>query len=110
MSGVVLSGLPESMRTYSSTQSVQVVVPASRARCVKRLMPSPVTVAVPDAPLTTTAVPQLTLYSNASTLVPASEMSTEPAGVPTCQVAELGTTVWSCPTTVYGPRSTPQAL
>ncbi len=94
ITGVVLSGSTESMRTNSSTQSVQVLVTESRARWVKRMMPSAVTVAVPDAPLTVIALPQLTLYSKASTLEPASGMSTEPAGVPTCH-ALMDTTVWS---------------
>ena len=97
------------MRTNSSTQSVQLPVSWSRTRCVKRLMPSLVTVAVPDAALTTTEVPQLTLYSKASTLVPTSGMSTEPSGEPTCQF-EFDTTVWSWEAGANGPMSVPHAL
>jgi len=114
MTGVSLAGLPESMRTVSSTQLVQRPPsgPASaftRARCRKRNSPSPVIVALLEAALTTTGAPQSTLYSNASTSVPTSGILTEPRGAPFCQ-SVLDTTVWSCDAGAYGPGSTSQPV
>ena len=100
---VVLLGCTESIRTQSSSHAVHVFVTLSWTRCVKRLMPSPMTGAVPLKPATGTGVPQLIEYCIWSTTTgsPVSGTSTVPGGVP-CSHAPEGFVVSRPPSAVDG--------